>query len=203
MRKIVILLSLLFAVIVLTLPLKSHAQCDNNLITNGDFEDGNVGFSTDYQSAGNMQAPGRVPPSRRSTQLGSPQGGTSLYGDVLEYLKRQGKDAPQRISPEGIDGIARPFMPSGGGSFNPGGGAINTPMPARSQITDAEVIPITIPPRVKITPAPINPIPVMIWPIILVGSISLLWTNCIAETKTYVPKHMRMLVRIPAGLSES
>jgi len=75
---------------------------------------------------GNMQAPGRVPPSRRSTQLGSPQGGTSLYGDVLEYLKRQGKDAPQRISPEGIDGIA---MPYGGGSFNQSGGAINTAMP--------------------------------------------------------------------------
>ena len=61
-----------------------------------------------------------------STQLGSPQGGTSLYGDVLEYLKRQGKDAPQRISPEGIDGIA---MPYGGGSFNQSGGAINTPTP--------------------------------------------------------------------------
>jgi hypothetical protein len=58
--------------------------------------------------------------------LGSPQGGTSLYGDVLEYLKRQGKDAPQRISPEGIDGIA---MPYGGGSFNQSGGAINTPTP--------------------------------------------------------------------------
>jgi len=78
---------------------------------------------------GNMQAPGRVPPSMRSSQLGSPQGGTSLYGDVLEYLKRQGKNAPQRISPEEIPGTARPFMPYGGGSFNPGGGAINTPMP--------------------------------------------------------------------------
>ncbi len=62
-----------------------------------------------------------------STQLGSPQGGTSLYGDVLEYLKRQGKDAPQRILLEGIPG---PAMPSGGGSFNQSGGAINTAMPA-------------------------------------------------------------------------
>ena len=64
-----------------------------------------------------------------STQLGSPQGGTSLYGDVLEYLKRQGKDAPQRISPEETLETAMPFMPSGGGSFNQSGGAINTAMP--------------------------------------------------------------------------
>ena len=79
-----------------------------------------------YADGGRVNYQQGSQPASAPAQLGSPQGGTSLYGDVLEYLRRQGKDAPQTISPEGISGAAMPF--SGAGSFNQSGGAINTPM---------------------------------------------------------------------------
>ena len=47
---------------------------------------------------------------------------------------------------------------------------ISMPTPASTQITAADVTPTTIPCRVRITPAPIKPMPVMICPTILPGS---------------------------------
>ena len=102
-----------------------------------------------------------------STQLGSPQGGTSLYGDVLEYLKRQGKDAPQKILLEGIPG---PAMPFGGGSFNQSGGAINTPMspavvgPGTGMLQPPSPPSPTPTPPNNLPPAPTTPAPTVTTP---------------------------------------
>ena len=94
-------------------PRASKKEVDSFVRTNMYADGGRVNYQQGSQ------------PASAPAQLGSPQGGTSLYGNVLEYLKRQDKDAPQGISPEGIPGAAMPF---GGGSFNQSGGAINTPM---------------------------------------------------------------------------
>jgi hypothetical protein len=48
MKRLSIILTSLVIAISLSIPLSGHAQCDNNLITNGDFYLGNVGFLSDY-----------------------------------------------------------------------------------------------------------------------------------------------------------
>ena len=62
--------------------------------------------------------------------LGSPQGGTSLYGDVLEYLKRGGKKAEGALPKQVMMDDMGEAMPAYSGAGSSGGitGASTTPI---------------------------------------------------------------------------
>jgi len=107
-------------------PNASKEEVDSFVRTNMYADGGRVNYQQGSQPA---------PAPAQPTQPGSLQGATSLYGDVVEYLKRQGRqsdqpDQPQMIFPGEIigKGPATPYPFSGAGSFL-GGGAINTPTP--------------------------------------------------------------------------
>ena len=146
-------------------PNASKEEVDSFVRTNMYADGGRV----NYQQ-GSQPAPAPAP-----AQPGSLQGATSLYGDVVEYLKRQGRqsdqpDQPQMIFPGEIigKGPATPYPFSGAGSFL-GGGAINTPTPP----TGGNNVGITNLPRNKekeermlgiTTPAPTTPAPTVTTP---------------------------------------
>jgi len=107
-------------------PNASKEEVDSFVRTNMYADGGRVNYQQGSQPA---------PAPAQPTQPGSLQGATSLYGDVVEYLKRQGRQSdqpnqPQMIFPGEIigKGPATPYPFSGAGSFL-GGGAINTPTP--------------------------------------------------------------------------
>ncbi len=104
-------------------PNASKQEVDSFVRTNMYQDGGRVNYQQGSQPA---------PAPAQPTQPGSLQGATSLYGDVVEYLKRQGRqsDQPQMIFPDEIIGkgpaTPYPFSGAGGGIY---GGAINTPTP--------------------------------------------------------------------------
>ncbi len=127
-----------------------------------------------YADGGRVNYQQGSQPAPAPAQPGSLQGATSLYGDVVEYLKRQGRNSdgpePRMISPDEIigKGPATPYPFSGAGSFL-GGGAINTPTPP----TGGNNVGITNLPRNKekedrmlglTTPAPTTPAPTVTTP---------------------------------------
>ena len=143
-------------------PNASKEEVDSFVRTNMYADGGRVNYQQGSQPA---------PAPAQPTQPGSLQGATSLYGDVVEYLKRQGRNSdgpePRMISPDEIigKGPATPYPFSGAGSFL-GGGAINTPTPP----TGGNDVGITNLPRNKekeermlgiTTPAPTTPAPIV------------------------------------------
>jgi hypothetical protein len=121
-----------------------------------------------YADGGRVNYQQGSQPAPASAQPGSLQGATSLYGDVVEYLKRQGRqsDQPRMIFPDEIigKGPATPYPFSGAGSFL-GGGAINTPTPptvggpGTGMLQPPSPPPPTPTPPNNVPPAPTTPAP--------------------------------------------
>jgi len=123
-----------------------------------------------YADGGRVNYQQGSQPAPAPAQPGSLQGATSLYGDVVEYLKRQGRqsDQPRMISPDEISGPmpATPYPFSGAGSFL-GGGAINTPTPPTVGGPGTGMLqppsppsPTPTPPN-NVPPAPTTPAPIV------------------------------------------
>ena len=104
--------------------------------------------------------------SQPAQQLGSPQGGTSLYGDVLEYLQRSNMPSGQAPKQVVMDDMGGGVMSaySGAGSFGGTTGASTTPISTGGgssgtgilQATPGMTQPVTTPPSnvAPTTPGP-------------------------------------------------